>query len=60
MGASWIYVRDGDARFFSSDLTGEGSAGDVFAQHRPGLRRDSQSRSAGSDHSIGPRSVRSR
>lgn len=32
MGASWIYLSDRDLRFVSADVTGEGSAGDVFAQ----------------------------
>lgn len=32
MGASWITVGDGDLRFVSAEVTGEGSAGDVFAQ----------------------------
>jgi uncharacterized iron-regulated membrane protein len=32
MGASWVYVADGDLRFVSAEIIGEGSAGEVFAQ----------------------------
>jgi uncharacterized iron-regulated membrane protein len=32
LGASWIYLSDRDGRFITAELTGEGSAGDVFAQ----------------------------